>query len=52
MDDRSRNSSEAQAHATNIDHTLKELQRKVREYEAQLIEVTIGEPLERTRDGV
>lgn len=39
MDDRSRNNSEAQSHATNIDHTLKELQRKVREYEAQLSEV-------------
>jgi flagellar biosynthesis chaperone FliJ len=39
MDDRSRNSSEAQSHATAIDHTLKELQRKVREYEAQLNEV-------------
>ncbi|KAM0260476.1 hypothetical protein ACHAQJ_002708 [Trichoderma viride] len=38
MDDRSRNNSEAQSHATNIDHTLKELQRKVREYEAQLSE--------------
>lgn len=52
MDDRSRNSSEAQAHATNIDHTLKELQRKVREYEAQLNEVAIVALLERTRDGV
>lgn len=39
MEDRPRSSSEAQAHATNIDHTLKELQRKVREYEAQLDEV-------------
>ncbi|UKZ79513.1 hypothetical protein TrVFT333_007268 [Trichoderma virens FT-333] len=43
MDDRSRNSSEAQAHATNIDHTLKELQRKVREYEAQLNELRSAE---------
>ncbi|KAH6608743.1 hypothetical protein Trco_002089 [Trichoderma cornu-damae] len=38
MDDRSRNTAEAQAHAAIIDHTLKELQRKVREYEAQLSE--------------
>ncbi|KAL7925032.1 hypothetical protein ACQKWADRAFT_284842 [Trichoderma austrokoningii] len=43
MDDRSRNSAEAQSHATNIDHTLKELQRKVREYEAQLSELRSAE---------
>ncbi|PTB39670.1 uncharacterized protein TrAFT101_007553 [Trichoderma asperellum] len=43
MDDRSRNNSEAQSHATNIDHTLKELQRKVREYEAQLSELRSAE---------
>ncbi|KAL6873215.1 hypothetical protein J3F83DRAFT_732492 [Trichoderma novae-zelandiae] len=44
MEDRPRSSSEAQAHATNIDHTLKELQRKVREYEAQLDELHSAEP--------
>ncbi|KAK1241564.1 hypothetical protein MKX08_001538 [Trichoderma sp. CBMAI-0020] len=43
MDDRSSNNSEAQSHATNIDHTLKELQRKVREYEAQLSELRSAE---------
>ncbi|KAM0455464.1 hypothetical protein ACHAPV_007806 [Trichoderma viride] len=43
MDDRSRNNSEAQSHATNIDHTLKELQRKVREYEDQLSELRSAE---------
>ncbi|TFA98557.1 hypothetical protein CCMA1212_009758 [Trichoderma ghanense] len=43
MEDRPRSSSEAQAHATNIDHTLKELQRKVREYEAQLDELRSAE---------
>ncbi|KAL7899999.1 hypothetical protein HDV63DRAFT_370054 [Trichoderma sp. SZMC 28014] len=43
MDDRSRNNSEAQSHATNIDHTLKELQRKVREYETQLSELRSAE---------
>ncbi|KAL7789463.1 hypothetical protein V8C37DRAFT_386610 [Trichoderma ceciliae] len=43
MDDRSRNNADAQAHATNIDHTLKELQRKVREYEAQLSELRSAE---------
>ncbi|KAL6887904.1 hypothetical protein GGI43DRAFT_417346 [Trichoderma evansii] len=43
MDDRSRNNPEAQSHATNIDHTLKELQRKVREYEAQLNELRSAE---------
>ncbi|PTB67125.1 hypothetical protein BBK36DRAFT_1168627 [Trichoderma citrinoviride] len=43
MEDRPRSSSEAQAHATSIDHTLKELQRKVREYEAQLDELRSAE---------
>lgn len=50
MDDRSRNNSEAQSHATNIDHTLKELQRKVREHEAQLSEVATI--LERSPDSI
>ncbi|POR36372.1 Uncharacterized protein TPAR_03418 [Tolypocladium paradoxum] len=35
MDDSSRN-SEAQVYATNLEYTLKELQRKVREHEAEL----------------
>lgn len=39
MDERSR-SAEAQVHATNLEYTLKELQRKVREHEAELDKVS------------
>ncbi|PFH59759.1 hypothetical protein XA68_11914 [Ophiocordyceps unilateralis] len=36
MDANPPNQSEAQLHATNLDHTLKELQRKVQEHETEL----------------